>query len=189
MLIFFAGRIPNYCCPTRGRGGGKGKGRGRYVVCTCSQFSYKLRPITFFSWQGKKNAHKAKEESSKRSQRKREWERESEREEEKNGQKLLMMASSSSDPGSWLIKPSYGMDGGWIGQRGCCCGPVGMCQGEGGWGGVGNLGRNFSFVFAFVLLPLARKLRRTPRERERGGGVMVSGADGRRANYSPNTPR
>lgn len=104
-------------------GGGKGKGRGRYVVCTCSQFSYKLRPITFFSWQGKKNAHKAKEESSKRSQRKRE------KEEEKNGQKLLMMASSSSDPGSWLIKPSYGMDGGWIGQRGCCCGPVGMCQG------------------------------------------------------------
>lgn len=35
-------------------------------------------------------------------------------------------------------------------------------------GGVGNLGRNFSFVFAFVLRPLARKLRRTPRER-RGG--------------------
>lgn len=101
----------------------------------------------------------------------------------KNGQKLLMMASSSSDPGSWLIKPSYGMDGGWIGQRGCCCGPVGMCPGR---GGVGNLGRNFSFVFAFVLRPLARKLRRT--RRERGGGVMVSGADGR-ANYSPNTPR
>lgn len=73
------------------------------------------------------------------------------------------MASSSSDPGSWLIKPSYGMDGGWIGQRGCCCGPVGMCPGR---GGVGNLGRNFSFVFAaFVLRPLARKLRRTPRER------------------------
>lgn len=124
------------------------KRRGRCVVCTCSQFSYKLRPITFFSWQGKKNAHKAKEESSKRSQRK------SEREEEKNGQKLLMMASSSSEPGSWLIKPSYGMDGGWIGQRGCCCGPVGMCPGEGrGW----KSGQKFFFRFCFRAAAISQK--------------------------------
>jgi len=36
---------------------------GKEKCGTCSQFSYKLRPITFFSWQGKKNAHKAKEEN------------------------------------------------------------------------------------------------------------------------------
>lgn len=82
-----------------------------------------------------------------------------------------MMASSSSDPGSWLIKPSYGMDGGWIGQRGCCCGPVGMCPGEGrGW----KSGQIFFFRFCcFRAAAISQKTKTHSQgagERRRGHG-------------------
>lgn len=56
-----------------------------------------MRPITFFSWQGKKNAHKAKEESSKRSQRKREWEREQEGRRKK--------WTKAADDGFFFVRP------------------------------------------------------------------------------------
>lgn len=103
-----------------------------------------------------KRAQSKRREQQKKLERGRERERERARwKKKKNGQKLLMMASSSSDPGTWLIKPSYGMDGGWIGQRGCwLCSGGNVARGGGrGW----KSGQKFFFRFCFRAAAISQK--------------------------------